>query len=59
LSAAESLAIEDSVHGVTAAKSIGMRVLAVQTQSSAEALAAADVVVPNLGFISCDDVAVL
>lgn len=44
----ECIAVEDSVHGVRAAKSIGMFVIAVTTSYSENALSDADIVVANL-----------
>jgi beta-phosphoglucomutase len=52
LAAGECLVVEDSVHGVTAAKAAGMRVLAVLSQSSAERLSRADAIVPDLRAVS-------
>jgi beta-phosphoglucomutase len=59
LSAAECLVIEDSAHGIAAAKAAGMRVLAVLSRCSAGQLSAADVVVPDLRSVSDDTVSAL
>jgi beta-phosphoglucomutase len=59
LSAPECLVIEDSVHGITAAKAAGMRVLAVQSGCSAAQLSLADVVVPDLRFVTDDTISAM
>ncbi|HVP13722.1 MAG TPA: HAD family phosphatase [Phycisphaerae bacterium] len=59
LSAAECLVIEDSAHGIAAAKSAGMRVLAVQSGCSADKLSLADVIVPDLRSVTDDMIAAM
>ena len=55
LAAQECLVIEDSLPGIAAAKSAGMKVLAVQTYRTAEDLSAADLVVPDLRSVADAD----
>ena len=52
LAAGECLVIEDSVHGVAAAKAAGMRVLAVRTQARAKEPVGADAVVAGLAGLT-------
>jgi HAD superfamily hydrolase (TIGR01509 family) len=52
LAAGDCLVVEDSVHGMTAAKAAGMPVLAVLSQCSAESLSRADAVVPDLRAVT-------
>lgn len=54
LSAEECLVIEDSLHGIAAAKSAGMPVLAVQTHYDASQLTSADASVPGLDGLTPD-----
>jgi beta-phosphoglucomutase len=54
LSAAECLVIEDSLHGIAAAKAAGMPILAVQSQCTAAQLSHADGTVPDLRFVTDD-----
>lgn len=53
--ARKCVAIEDTIHGVEAAKGAGMRVLAVTNTQAADELAEADRVVDSLEPISLDD----
>lgn len=55
----ECLVIEDSLHGIAAAKSAGMPVLAVQTHYDASQLRSADASVPGLGGLTPDQAAEL
>lgn len=52
---AECLVVEDSVHGLLSAKAAGMKCVAVTTSYSAEALSAADKVVPVLTAVRVKD----
>lgn len=56
LKAGDCLAIEDSVHGIAAAKAAGMKVLAVQTMHTAAELSQADAIVPDLRSATADSV---
>lgn len=57
LSAGQCLVIEDSLHGIAAAKAAGMPVLAVQTHYDASQLAAADAFVAGLEGLTPDQAA--
>lgn len=52
----DCLVIEDAVAGVQAGKAAGMHCVAVTTTNPAEALAAADLVLENLGLLSMDQI---
>ena len=55
LQASNCLAIEDSFHGIRAAKAAGMKCLAVTTSYPAERLAEADRVVPSLEAVTIEE----
>ena len=55
LQASNCLAIEDSFHGIRAAKTAGMKCLAVTTSYPAERLAEADRVVPSLEAVTIEE----
>lgn len=57
LQASECLVIEDSLHGIAAAKAAGMPVLAVRTHYDASQLKSADASVPNLNGLTPDQAA--
>jgi sugar-phosphatase len=54
-----SVAIEDSVAGLQAARTAGMRTIALTTTSPRQALAGADLVVDSLAALTPDVVAAL
>jgi len=57
VSAHECVVVEDAVNGIQAAKSAGMRCIAVATTFSAERLTEADVIRDNIGDVSLSDIA--
>jgi HAD superfamily hydrolase (TIGR01509 family) len=56
---ADCLVVEDSIHGLLSAKAAGMKCVAVTTSYSADALAAADKVVPVLTAVRVKDLEAL